>query len=284
MTSAASIEWVQVGQVTGLHIYPIKSCGGISLEDLELDALGPRFDRRFLVVDESGNFVTQRTFNKMACFKLKVSGQSVLITSGDDRLEIDTGRVKGDANDVLVKIWNEELEALDCGPEAADLFSSRLGKPLRLAYMDPLKPRVRDKGFAFQVGFADSMPLLVINQASLSNLNEKLKTPIPQDRFRSNITFDSALPWLEEYAESMRIGDIHLTNGRKCDRCVITTIDQETGTRSSAEPLASLRGLRPSEDKKIYFGMRYSFKEQGAIKIGDPICIAKSNFTDMNAR
>jgi uncharacterized protein YcbX len=113
------------------------------------------------------------------------------------------------------------------------------------------------------------MPYLIIGQESLNDLNSRLEIPVPMDRFRPNIVFSGGVAFQEDSLRKVKIGDLEFQIVKPCARCVMTTVDQETGEKSK-EPLKTLSDYRKI-NSKVYFGQNVVALETGKVRIGDLI-------------
>lgn len=261
-------------RVSGLFIYPVKSCRGIALDEAEVTATGFAHDREWLVVDRHGVFMTQRDWPALARVEVSVvSGGIELAADGMVRLAVTSP--EPDAPRQRVVIWQDECEATPAGRDAAQWFSELLGTPCRLVRMPPSTVRQVDQHFARagdQVGFADGFPFLLLSEASLTELNRRLEEPLPMDRFRPNIVVRGCAPHAEDGWSRIEIGGLGFRVVKPCARCVITTTDQATGERGR-EPLRTLATYR-LVDGKILFGQNLIHDGPGAIRVGQECVVA----------
>lgn len=270
--------------ISGLFIYPVKSCRGLSLTTAEVDDLGLVGDRRFLVVDPTGKFLTQRTHARMARIATALDA-ATLTLSAEGAGSVAVARTADPAAPIRsVTVWkHSDLQAEDCGPDAARWLSDFLGTPCSLVRIgekfrrDVLKKAGRP-GDRFS--FADGAPVLVAGEASLTDLNDRIQAnggePIPMDRFRANIVVAGAAPFAEDTWPLLRAGDVVLRNAGKSDRCIVTTTDQLTGERGK-EPLRTLATFRrdPVEPSSVYFGVNYiNETKRGTLRVGDTVEIS----------
>ncbi len=267
--------------ITGLFLYPVKSLRGHAVPAAELDALGFVGDRRFLVVDPTGKFMTQRTTPRMACIDARLSvGALTLAANGAGGVSIPTA---SDPRAPLrtVSVWSSEgLLAEDCGTVASAWLSDFLGLTCLLVRIGEKFSRPILKSSARPgdtVTFADGYPLLAVSEASLMNLNdrilENMGAPVPMNRFRPNIVVDDCTAFAEDAWTRIQIGDAVFRNGGPCARCPITTTDQLTGERDK-EPLKTLATFRrdQGDSTRINFGINLIHEtKQGALRVGDPV-------------
>lgn len=275
-------------RVTGLFCYPIKGCGGVSLEEAEVGPQGIRFDRQFMVVDEAGMFVAQRSgggmgveVKSMCLIKTRIQEGHIFCTApGMSELHIYAW---GPTRDELVdvQVWRTHCKAIHEGSRSAEWFTDFLSKErpgsYRLVRM-PDNGERRSKDGVARVGFADGSALLVISQASLDHLNRRFETPLPMNRFRPNLVIDGCGAHDEDTFTELRIGTVMLKGADKCERCVVTTTDQDTGVRSDAqEPLRTLATYRKEQvvgsdgvvRNGVMFGRNFNHTSCGSIQVGD---------------
>lgn len=255
-----------------IYIYPVKSLAGIALESSELEPMGLRHDRRWMVVDPAGNFITQRTHPQMALIQPRISGDRLIIaTFGMDDHEVRPAAV--DAPRMEVKIWADTVNATRVGEESDRWLSQAIGDDCRLVYIpdDEIRhcdPRYADPGD--RTGFTDGYPLLLVSQASLDDLNQRLAQPVEMRRFRPNLVVTGTEPYAEDNWQRIRIGKIEMRVVKPCSRCAIPTVDPDVGETTSAEPLQTLATYRQRNDK-VYFGQNMVHNHLGQLHVGDAL-------------
>ncbi len=258
--------------ISDLSIYPIKGCGGISLVEAELDEFGLKGDRRFMVVDQDGIFLSQRKHHAMCRIRVYMEGGFTIASyDGMSDLIIEPSM---ESNNIPVRIWDDEVTATDMGEMASIWLSLVLGQKARLVTIGPQyrrNVRIADTAYSSRMHFGDSCPVLVTTTASLADLNQRLDSPVPMDRFRPNLVIDGADPYAEDTWEYIRIGDQLLQFGKKCGRCTVTTIDQQTG-EAGLEPLKTLSAYR-KDDNRVCFGAYYLPITKGTIRIGAEVSV-----------
>ncbi|WP_460933459.1 MOSC domain-containing protein [Spirosoma humi] len=261
--------------ISELLIYPIKSLGAISVTETVVEGKGFRYDRRFMLVDPHGDFMTQRTHHQMALLAVAMDGTVGLRVwhrhRPDDVLTLPLALpIEAEGETIGVNIWDSSnVPALVVSPEADQWFSRVLEKPCRLVYMPETTHRDVDPYYAREndaVSFADGYPYLLIGQASLDHLNRRLEEPITMLRFRPNIVVAGSLPNEEDAWQHFRIGDVDFFGVKPCARCVLTTIDPETGQKGR-EPLRTLATYRQWKHK-ILFGQNVLAKPTGELTLG----------------
>ena len=256
--------------VTGVNIYPIKSLGGIALDQAEVKKEGFELDRRWMLVDADGNFLTQREDHRLALFQCRLDSGAIIVNYAQDEIDIPT---EGLTDKVLkVKVWSSRLKAQEVDPQINLWFSERLNKECFLVRMSELSfryKRLYQPPFKTSLSFADGYPYLILGEGSMTELNNRLEKPLLIDRFRSNIVFASNEAHIEDDWSEIAIGTAKLKVIKPCARCVVTTIDQQLGTKGK-EPLKTLAGYR-MKNNKIYFGANVIMMEEGRVSVGDKI-------------
>ena len=253
-----------------ISIYPVKSCRGLQLESTRLDRFGPAGDRRWMVVTPGGEMLTQRQVREMAL--VEVTPLAGGLRLGDTITGQEVGYPEDDGTSVSVRIWGDQVAARDAGDAAADWLEARLGQACRLVYMPTDSIRRVDGAYAREgetVGFADGFPLLLISQASLDDLNRRLETPVPMNRFRPNLVVAGTDPFAEDQWRRIRIGATAFDLAKPCSRCAIPSIIQETAGRDP-QINRTLAGFR-RVNGQILFGQNLLYRTPGVLNVGDPV-------------
>jgi uncharacterized protein len=269
-------------RLSALFIYPVKSLGGFSVAASDVDALGLIGDRRFLVVDETGRFLTQRALPRMALIRTALSADTLTLSfAGAETINVP--RASNPAAPLRsVSVWKSEgLLAEDCGDAPAAWLSDALATKCRLVrigekFLRPiLKPDIAGPGDT--VSFADGFPFLVISEASLTDLNDRLATQgadaVPMNRFRPNFVVSGCDAFAEDGWPRFQIGGVVFRAGGPCARCIITTTDQETAARGR-EPLRTLATYRRdrNDPTDVNFGQNLiNETKRGTLRVGDSI-------------
>jgi uncharacterized protein YcbX len=258
--------------LTEIWIYPIKSLAGIRLQKANVKQKGLEHDRRFMLVDEAGRFLTQREHSNMALFNVAIDNDLLTIESRTSRqtLTIDLEPNVGEA--LPVQIWEDEVEAWEVNPVFSNWFSNELQIKCKLVYFPESNRRDVDPEYAHakeQVSLADGYPCLIIGQSSLDDLNSRLEVPLPMKRFRPNFVFTGGQPFEEDEWKNFKIGKNRFAGVKLCARCVLTTVDPETGIKGK-EPLATLATFR-KRDNKILFGQNLIPIDYDEVCEGDEI-------------
>ena len=256
-----------------LYVYPIKSARGISMKSAQLDARGLELDRRWMLIDDDGGFLTQRKNPRMALLRVEVREKHLVVrTDGLQELTVPIHPVSEMAR--RVQIWKDTVDAVDCGDDAARWFTSMLDRSCRLVYMPDEARRIADLRYARQespVSFVDAFPLLLISKASLDDLNNRLAEPVTMDRFRPNLVIEGCATYEEDTWERIQIGQTSFHVAKPCVRCTVPNVDQKTGTRG-VEPLRTLESYR-TFDGKVCFGQNLIHEGKGILRVGDPLSV-----------
>ena len=246
-------------KITGLYIYPVKSMKGITLNRAQLTAKGLLNDRLWLVVSSSGRFVTQRDNPRMALIETSLNDNGVLLTMqghGSVTIPFDIR----DAEPVETRVWKDTCETVDQGEDISDWLTQALAtkEPLRLHRMKPGFKRPLSKaallGEDTTTNFADGTPFLIANEASLEKLNSVLEssaiTAVPMNRFRPNIVVEGLEPFAEHQLASLSTENYQLKLCYPCERCIITTINQDTAEKDPrGQPFKTLQVINPMPGK-----------------------------------
>ncbi|MEO1049055.1 MAG: MOSC N-terminal beta barrel domain-containing protein [Bacteroidota bacterium] len=261
-------------KLSQIFIYPIKSLAGISLEIGHVEEHGLRYDRRWMLVDEHGQFITQRKYPNMALLRLRMDEDHLYISSpekGVEDLELSLAPTLGDSLEVTV--WDDTCIAYHVSSSADEWFTRALGMSCRLVYKPNDSIRKIKAQWALNsesVSFADGYPYLIVGQASLDDLNDKLENPISMIRFRPNFVFTGGQSYEEFQWSTFSIGNNHFQGLKPCVRCVLTTINPETGEKGK-EPLTTL--AKQKIDEKVVFGQHAIAVDHGEVKLGDDVYV-----------
>jgi uncharacterized protein YcbX len=258
-------------RLTGLNIYPIKSARGISVEHSEVDEFGLHYDRRWMVVNPSGEFLSQRTHPRLALVVPHIESDTIRITA-PEMPSLDLPLNPKDTVRSRVAVWGDICPASWLGENAAGWFSEFLECACSLVHMADSVVRPADPVFApsgTRVSFADGFPFLLTSEESLADLNRRLAQPLPMDRFRPNLVVAGAEPYAEDDWQRIEIDGVPMRVVKPCGRCVVTTTDQATGKRGT-EPLRTLATYR-KRDGEVMFGQNVVHESQGRLSLGDPV-------------
>ena len=264
-------------RLSALYRYPLKSGKAEALQHVGLDKLGVEGDRRWMLVDEaSGRFLTQRAVAKMSQLSALWNSSGGLTLNSPGHAPLDVALPGRDAQLRGVTIWRDTLRVPDAGDEAGAWVSEFIGKPTRLVQIPLERARTTQAGYGRdddQVAFADGYPLLVIGQASLDDLSQRIGRPMDMLRFRPNLVIEGSEAFAEDGWKRLRIGDVEFRAVKPCSRCILTTIDPQTGERSAdREPFVTLEAYRKTEDGAI-FGQNLVNDGVGRLEVGMPVTI-----------
>ena len=258
--------------VTHLLIYPIKGLSGVAVNESFVTSRGLQYDRRWMLIDDNNQFISQRTFSHLCLFKVEIKDQGFNVSYDSNSvfvpLEIKHGQT------VVVKIWDDQVEAILADNLINDFFSEQLQIKCSLVYMPDFSYRWVDKNFVKKekpVSFADGYPVLLIGQESLNLLNSKLNEPIEMNRFRPNIVFEGGTAHIEDLMIKFRIAEVEFQGIKPCARCQVPTINQHTALMSK-EPSRTLASYR-NFDHKINFGQNVIVLNEGKIRVSDKIVL-----------
>jgi uncharacterized protein len=261
--------------VDSLYTYPIKGCHRVDAEVAEVEPWGLAGDRRWLLVDPpTGRGLTQRDLPGLARIRpIPTTGGLILRTGGKDDLVV---AAPAGGERVDVEVWRNPLKAARAGAPADAWLSAALDRDVCLVHLDDPTQRPVDPAYGRpddRVSFADGYPVLLANLASLDALNGWLDDPVPITRFRPNVVLGGATAWAEDgwIGGRLRIGAVEFRVPKPCDRCLVTTIDQETGIKGR-EPLMTLGRMRKFPGG-LLFAVNLVPDGAGRIAVGDPVRI-----------
>ena len=267
-------------RIRDLFIYPLKSAAGMRVAEADVDALGFAGDRRWMVVDGDGVFLSQRRLTRMALIQATLLPGHDLYLSAPGVSSLHVTRPDDHAQERPVVIWNDDVQALDAGDEAARWLSDTLRETARLVYCPPTRARTVDRDYASgseRVAFADGFPLLVLGYGSVEDINERLRAanlaPIGVERFRPNIVIEDAAPFDEDrwarVSVATRGGTLPLDLVKPCARCSIISVNPHSGVQE-AEPMRTLATYR-RRGANVYVGQNALPRAQGRVATGDGV-------------
>jgi uncharacterized protein YcbX len=265
--------------VSEIHIYPIKSCRGVSVDAAVVGPRGLEGDRRYMLVDAKGRFLSQREHPRMAQISVAFGEHGYAVTA-PGQVQLSLPRELPVTRECEVRVWRDTLVAALADAGVNRWFSDFLGMDCGLVYMADTQHRaVGNPAAAFddEVSFADGAPVLMISQASLDDLNARLPEPVAMRRFRPNIAVTALAPYAEDGWARVAVGEAEFDVAWSCQRCVMTTIDPETAQKDPAgEPLATLRGYR-RVGTGILFGQNLLPRKLGTVRVGDAVGITEKS-------
>lgn len=283
--------------VAGLWVYPVKSLGAVPVPGARVGPLGLAGDRRWMLVDAEGWAVTQRERPAMVQLRVTLDGEELDGEEADGIVADARGPVTVLAPDGAslrltppapgaprrrVRLFDDTVDAAECGADADAWFSARLGAPVRLVYLPddvvrPVDPRYAAPGD--RAAFSDGYPVLVAAQASLDDLNARLaargEPPVGIERFRPNVLVAGTAPYAEDDWRTLHAGDVALALVKPCARCVITTVDPARGRAAGPEPLRTLAEYRRA-GSKVLFAQNAVVRAAGTLRVGDAVHAART--------
>ncbi len=269
-----------------IFIYPVKSLAGIALDTANITPLGLEYDRRWMIIDQQGRFVTQRLYPQLSQITTAIESDTIILTAADGStthlpLQLDAGSM------VSTRVWKDSVDALVMTSAQNQWISHFLGKECRFVYMPDYSMRPVDQDYALSdndlVSFADGFPFLLISDESLDDLNQRLQhksiLPVPIQRFRPNLFVRGCTPYAEDGWKSFKIGGNLFHGVKPCSRCIMTTVDPATGQKGR-EPLDTLLEYR-KRGNQAYFGQNVlldlDFDNTLTLTSGDPLNVIESS-------
>jgi uncharacterized protein YcbX len=259
-----------------IWVYPVKSLRGYPVTQAELTARGLQHDRRWMIVNAEGQFLTQRQIPGMVLIRA-YGAKDHLQLQIPHLGEVQIGIPKeADADPLTVTVWRSQCRALRPRHPIHNMLSEQLGQPCSLVYMPDTTQRAINPGYALSpndaVSFADGYPYLLATEASLTALNAQLAEPVTMERFRPNLVITGSTSFAEDHWRNLRIGDFTFTAVKPCERCVMVTIDPDQGL-TAKEPLQTLARLHRVNQKVIFGQNLIGHHNTGQLQVGDPVVI-----------
>lgn len=268
-----------MAKIVELHYYPVKGCAGTSVGDAVLTPAGLAHDRSFMVISEDGVFSSQLRVPRMALIHPEISAGGERLTLRGPGVEVLHTDVDLTADRRDVELFGQPYRGIDQGDAVAGWLSEVLGAPSRLVRVPPEHDRVTKGQTPGTAGYADGQPLLITSLTSLDLLNERIaqrgSEPLPMNRFRPNVVVGGwDEPHIEDRARQINAGDAELGYAKLAGRCVVTTVDQESGTKVGPEPLRTLAGYRHAAEGGVAFGVKFSVVRPGKLSVGDEMIVS----------
>ncbi len=264
--------------LTGLFIYPIKGARGIAVSSAEVTPRGLAHDRRFMLIDERGVFVSQRELPRLARLTTAIVSDELIVgMEGERPLIVPLRPWDGELQEV--QVWRDRVSALVLVGEVSRVLSHQIGARVSLAFMPEDTRRAVDPAYGEPgdvVSFADGFPCLLTSEASRQHVELAAAEPIPMDRFRPNLVVAGAHAYAEDDWSSIQVGEVAFDVVKPCQRCVVTTVDQRRGEPVSKEPLRTL-AKRERFRGAAMFGQNLVPRGGGRLRVGDSLTIARAN-------
>ena len=254
-------------KVSRLRVYPIKSLRGFDVSSAQVEERGLQHDRRWMLVDADGIFLTARKDARMLLFSTAISEKLTVTAPTGEKVVIS---LDASGPEMKVQVWSAVVKAARVSDEADDWFSEQLGMPCHLVKVTPNMNRSTGFGSG-QVGFADAMPILVAGEASLGDLNQRVGRNLEIERFRPNVILKGSEPFAEDDWNGLSTQEVQLRATKRCGRCLVTTLDPATA-QGGTEPLDTLATYRRF-GKNVCFGMYYAPERLGTLTVGDELSI-----------
>ena len=258
--------------LSNLYLHPIKSTAPLAVETAVVEPRGMRHDRRWMVVDAEGRFITGRELPQLTLVRAQPNAGGLLLQApGMPLLQVPFPKTPAT---VPVSVWKSNVDARPADTAADEWLAEFLQRPARLVHMDAGVTRPMTDQHSLpgdEVSFADAFPLLLISHAALDGLNARLAKPVSMLQFRPNLVVDGVPAHAEDGWKRIRIGDVEFDVAKSCTRCVFTTVDPLRGERDpEGEPLRTLIGYRRGGGG-VTFGQNLIPRSLGTLRIGDAV-------------
>ncbi len=260
-----------VAKVTALYVYPIKSAAGTLVQEARVEPSGFAADRRWMVVDAKGTFVTQRQLARLALIRPRIAADRLLVDA-PNMPTLDMPLTLDDGENVQVRIWKDTATAWRWTGDGRAWMSEVLQGDYEPVFLPAARARQVDLDYARpgdRVAFADAYPFMILSQASLDDLNDRLAEPLPMNRFRPSIVVDGCPAFGEDAWGAVKVGEIAMHIVKPCVRCRTTTVDQDTA-ETAVEPLRTLATYR-KRGKGVNFGQNAVHDNGGVLRVGDAV-------------
>ena len=256
--------------VKELYIYPVKSLAGISVQSAKAEEMGFENDRRWMLIDEENQLITQREHPELSQFYPQIKGDEMEILHNDSVHKFFIGESINEP--IFSKVWDDESKVVEVNKATSRWFSKELGfgcKLVKIINKGDRKHNSSRLNQTLDVSLADAYPYLLIGSESLDQLNEKLKEKITMQRFRPNIVISTVVAHEEDFFDTFQIGNLKFKNAKPCGRCVMVNNNPQTAIVSK-EPLKTLSTYRTSNNN-VYFGTNILCLNEGIIAVGDTL-------------
>lgn len=254
-----------------IFTHPVKSMRGLQFSHAQVTSSGLAFDRVFMLTELDGKFITARQHPQLVCFTPTLITNGIVITAPDNQSITVTFNDFTD-NKQPTEVWGNNFTAHIAPDSVNDWLSHYFQRPVQLRWLGTELTR-RIKRFPdIPLSFADGYPFLLVNEASFELLQERCPVPLELIQFRPNLVVDNVPAFAEDSWKTIKIGDVIFDVVKPCTRCILTTVNPETGKKSPVEePLASLQQFRSKENGDIDFGMNLIARNHGVIRAHDKV-------------
>ena len=260
-------------RLSKIFVYPVKSLSGFAVEVWPVTRTGLAYDRKWMLVDDGGLFLSQRKLPRMALIKTALHGQELILSApGMENLILPL--IPDGGKWLEVTVWHDRCRARNVSHEADRWFSRFLQQNCRLVFQSDESIRHVDPHYSLatdQTAFSDGFPFLIVSENSLAELNKAMGLNLPIERFRPNLLISGCEGYEEDTWREIRIGAIDFRLPKPCSRCAVPTIDPQTG-ETGKEPLVTLNRTRKWQNK-VYFGQNALHDQYGELKVGDPVLV-----------
>ncbi len=263
-------------RIRELRLYPIKSTGGYNVDEIACGPNGLDGDRRFLIINAKGKFITARERPQLVNLASRWTGdETIELSAYGKNLSLKVPNNEQPLTEVGV--WADHVESADMGETAADWISDYLGEAARVVAVSKLSQRLSQQNKHAPSSYADAYPILTLSDASVTEINSHLDAatfgPVTAVNFRPNIILEGVENGFDEDLwQTIKIGDVIIDQIMGCSRCVLTTVDPDTGIkRKDGQPMKALSKFRRGDDKQIYVGQNGVPRGSGVIRVGDAV-------------
>ena len=259
-------------QISQLFHFPVKSLKGVRLKQMELDTFGPKWDRRFMLVDKNGRFLTQRECPQMGQIAAKVEGHRLWLQHAGIEQSLDLDALRRFEFHQPVTVWKDKVNARIIQHDINQWISGILQRDLQLCFMDEDTHRQVDPDYAEQgvrASFADGFPILIVSEASIRFLSDKLGRELDIERFRPNIVLTGCDAFAEDQWKKIRINGIEFDLVKPCARCAIPTLDLDTSEQQADVMQVMLKYRK--QGKGVMVGQNAIHRGTGLLKVGQMV-------------
>ncbi|WP_394753386.1 MOSC domain-containing protein [Crenothrix sp.] len=259
--------------LSSISVYPVKSLTGINVTRWPVTKTGLQYDRKWMLIDNEGHFLSQRTLPRMTLIKTALTADALQL-SAHGMTELSLPLLPPPGEVITSQIWHDYCAAQSVSAKADQWLSDFLGSDCRIVYQTDDSIRRVDPNYGLasdQASFSDGFPFLIIAENSLASLNQAMQLDLPMKRFRPNLVISGCPEYAEDSWREISIGNIDFRLPKACARCPVPTIDPETG-KLGKEPLTTLNRIR-KWNNKVYFGQNALHNQCGELAVGDAVII-----------